>query len=278
MGLWVMNRLELLILVEHPHDLEEQMSQHQDDTDRQYHIGLSRGDAAEKILLAGDPERVRRSAARLDSIEGEWSCREYLTITGEWRGERVTLMATGIGASNIEIAMVELAAIVDDPVLIRAGSCGGLDPKIQLGDLVVSWGAVRMENTSTTFVPEGYPSVSHPDVIQALLQQARQKEYPVHLGITATAPGFYGAQGRNVNGFPPRHPDVIEELARIGVANMEMEASALFTLASVKGWRAGCVCTVFGRRHHDEFVPVAEKPALEDRCVEVALDALLSID
>ncbi|RUA08082.1 MAG: uridine phosphorylase [Bacillota bacterium] len=253
------------------------MSQHTGDTDRQYHIGLSRGDAAQKILLAGDPERVRRNAARLDRIDGEWSCREFLTITGEWRGEQVSLMATGIGASNIEIAMVELAAVVDDPILIRAGSCGGIDPAIALGDLVVSWGAVRMENTSTTYVPEGYPAVAHPDVIQALLGQAREKQYPVHLGITATAPGFYGAQGRNEHGFPPRHPEVIAELARIGVANMEMEASALFTLASLRGWRAGCVCTVFGRRHHDEFVPHAEKPALEDRCVEVALDALLSL-
>ncbi len=149
------------------------MSQHPGDTERQYHIGLSRGDAATKILLAGDPERVRRSATRLDRIDGEWSCREFLTITGQWRGEQVSLMATGIGASNIEIAMVELAAIVDDPILIRAGSCGGIDPAIELGDLVVSWGAVRMENTSTTFVPEGYPAVAHPDVIQALLGQAR---------------------------------------------------------------------------------------------------------
>ncbi len=253
------------------------MSQHPDDTKRQYHIGLARGDVASRILLAGDPQRVRRSAQKLDRIDGEWSCREYLTVTGQWRGEQVSLMATGIGASNIEIAMVELAAIVDDPVLIRAGSCGGLDPDIELGDLVVSWGAVRMENTSTTFVPEGYPAVAHPDVITALMNGARDKNYPVHLGITATAPGFYGAQGRHLPGFPPRNPQIIEELAAIGVANMEMEASTLFTLASMKGWRSGCVCTVFGRRHHDEFVPVAEKPALEDRCVEVALDALLSI-
>ncbi|HIC23856.1 MAG TPA: uridine phosphorylase [Planctomycetes bacterium] len=253
------------------------MTQHQNDNDRQYHIGLGRGDVASKILISGDPERIRRASQRLDKIDGEWTCREFLTITGQWSGQRVSLMATGIGAANIEIAMIELSAIVEDPVIIRAGSCGGIDPAIELGDLVVSWAAVRMENTSTTFVPEGYPAVAHPDVIQALLASATKKDFPVHLGITATAPGFYGAQGREVQGFPARNPQIIEELARIGVSNMEMEASTLFTLASLRGWRAGCVCTVFGRRHHDQFVPHDDKPALEDACVDVALDALVEI-
>ncbi len=254
------------------------MSDHQNHQQRQYHIGLAPGEVADKILIAGDPDRIRRASKRLDEIDGEWSCREFLTVTGTWSGEKVTLMATGIGASNIEIALVELSAVVEDPVIIRAGSCGGIDPSIDLGDLVVSWGAVRMENTSTTFVPEGYPAVAHPDVIQALLASARNRELPTHLGITATAPGFYGAQGRELAGFPARNPDVIDELARIGVSNMEMEASTLFTLSSLKGWRSGCVCTVFGRRHHDQFVPHDEKPALEDTCVDVALDALVALD
>ena len=73
----------------------------QENTIRQYHIGLARGDVARRILLAGDPERVRRFSENLDEIRGEWSCREYLTITGTWKGEEVSLMATGIGASNI---------------------------------------------------------------------------------------------------------------------------------------------------------------------------------
>ena len=244
---------------------------------RQYHIGLAPGDVARRILLAGDPARVRRFAENLEEIRGEWSCREYLTITGKWKNEEVSLMATGMGASNIEIAMIELAKIVEDPILIRAGSCGGIDSAIHLGDLVVSWGAVRMENTSTTFVPEGYPAVAHPDVIQHLMKAADDLQAPVHLGITATAPGFYGAQGRHEAGFPPRDPEVIDKLAAIGVANMEMEASTLFTMASMKKWRAGCVCTVFGRRQHDEFLNPEDKPALEDRCVSVALNAMVNL-
>ncbi len=245
---------------------------------RQYHIGLAPGDVARRILFAGDPTRVRRFSENLDEIRGEWTCREYLTITGTWKGQEVSLMATGIGASNIEIAMVELSKIVEDPILIRAGSCGGIDSEIHLGDLVVSMGAVRMENTSTTFVPEGYPAVAHPDVVQALMASSRQIGAPVHMGITATAPGFYGAQGRNEPGFPPRDPQVIDRLADIGVANMEMEASTLFTLASMQKWRAGCICTVFGRRQHDEFLNPEDKPALEDRCVNVALDALVNLE
>jgi len=92
-----------------------------DEARRQYHIGLAPGDVARRILFAGDPTRVRRFSENLDSIRGEWTCREYLTITGTWKNEEVSLMATGIGASNIEIAMVELSKIVDDPIL---RSCG----------------------------------------------------------------------------------------------------------------------------------------------------------
>ena len=237
---------------------------------RPYHIGVGPGEVAPHILLVGDPARAERAAARFESLEGQWSNREYSTYTGIFEGTRVSVMATGIGCDNTEIALVELSQLLDEATLIRAGTCGAVQPDLSIGDLVITWGGVRLENTSTWFVPEGYPAVAHPDVIAALRRTATASGAPWRLGMTATAPGFYGAQGRNVAGFPPRRPELIDDLARVGVANLEMETTTLLTLASLRGFRAGAVCTVFAERAANRFVPPDEKHRYEDRVVERA--------
>jgi uridine phosphorylase len=237
---------------------------------RQYHIGCARGDVAPFVLLCGDPARARRAAARFDRVRVERANREYLTLTGEWKGIPVSVMATGMGPDNTEIAVVELCRI-SEPTLLRIGSSGALQKDIPLGSLVVSTGAVRLENTSTWFVPEGYPAVAHPEAAFALLQAAADLGLCARMGLTATAPGFYGAQARDVPGFPPRFPALDADLARVGVLNLEMEASALFTLASLRGLRAGCVCAIFANRPANRFIEGAAKKRAEGDVVACGL-------
>lgn len=238
----------------------------------QYHIGCRRGDIAPFVLLCGDPARARRTASRFSKIRVERANREYVTITGRRRGMDITVMATGMGPDNTEIALVEIAQIAA-PTLLRIGSCGALQKEIPLGSLVVSGGAVRLENTSTYFVPEGYPAIAHPEASLALLQAAADLGVPARFGLTATAPGFYGAQARRIPGFPPRFPDLPADLGRIGVLNLEMEASALFTLASLRGLRAGCVCAVFANRPRGTFIAGRAKEAAEDAVIDAGLEA-----
>lgn len=240
---------------------------------RQYHIGLGKGELADTILLAGDPARAVKAARRFDSIELKRTNREFVTVTGRWKGLRLSVMSTGIGPDNTEIAVIEIAQIVKRPTFVRIGSCGALQKNIGLGDLVVSTGAVRLENTSTYFVPEGYPAVAHHEVVEALIEACRRSGVPFHVGLTATAPGFYGAQCRDVPGFPPRNPRLIDELARLNVLNCEMEASALFTLAAMRGWLAGAVCAVYAHRPSGRFVSHAAKGQAEARCIEAGMEA-----
>jgi uridine phosphorylase len=229
---------------------------------------------ADAILLVGDPARADRVAGLWERVDLERRSREYVTYTGAHQGRRVTVMATGMGPDNTEIAVVELSQVVKSPTLIRCGSCGGLQPWVELGDLVISAGAYRLENTSLQFVGEGYPAVAHPELVLCLAQAAEEIGARCHVGVTATAPGFYGAQGRPVPGFPPRNPAVVEDLARQGVLNLEMETSCLLTLASLKGFRAGAVCAVYASRAHGTFVDPAEKDAAEGSCIQVGLRAL----
>ncbi|MGB9636278.1 MAG: nucleoside phosphorylase [Thermoplasmata archaeon] len=239
----------------------------------QYHIGVKKGEICENILLCGDPARAKRVADEFTRIEFEARNREYVTYTGNWHGLEVTVMSTGIGCDNTEIAVVEILNIVKNPILIRIGSCGALQPFINLGDLVISTASVRLENTSLYFVPEGYPAIAHYRVINALEESAKKLGYRYHIGLTATAPGFYGAQGRVVN-FPLMKPDMVDTLANLNVYNMEMEASTLFTLASIKGLLAGAVCAVYAQRMAGEKISQELKERAERACYLTGLNAL----
>ena len=128
--------------------------------ERQYHIGLGPGELAEYILLPGDPDRTARIATRFDSIELERQHREFATVTGQYRGQRVSVVSTGIGTDNVEIVVAEILAITERPTFIRVGSCGALQSEMSLGDLVITTGAVRLESTTSFFVHDGYPAVA----------------------------------------------------------------------------------------------------------------------
>ena len=241
---------------------------------RQYHINLAPGEVAPAIILVGDPNRARRVAGLFDAVELERQNREYLTFTGTHQGMRVTVMGTGMGAGSTEIAVIELCQCVEAPVMIRCGSTGGLQPDMRLGDLAISQGALRLENATLHFVEEGYPAVADPMVVMALAQAADEAGERFSVGLTATAPGFYGAQGRKIPGFPPRDPGIVDRLAAQGIRNLEMEASTLLTLATLRGFRAGAVCAVYATRCDNRFIDPETKDRAELACVKAGLRAL----
>ena len=243
--------------------------------ERQYHIGLGPGELAEYILLPGDPDRTARIAARLDSIELERRHREFASATGMYRGERVSVVSTGIGTDNVEIVVAEILAVTERPTFIRVGSCGALQPEIGLGDLIVSTGAVRLESTTSYFVHDGFPAVAHYEAVVALIEAAERLGHRTHVGLTATAPGFFGAQGRPIPQLPIRYPDLAEDMARQRVMNFEMEASALLVLSSLARCRAGVVCAVYAQRTTGDFIEGAARDAAEAACVETGLDSLV---
>ena len=243
--------------------------------ERQYHIGLGPGELAEYILLPGDPDRTDRITTRLESIEQQGRHREFASVTGRYRGQRVSVVSTGIGTDNVEIVVAEILAVTERPTFIRVGSCGALQPEVGLGDLIISTGAVRLESTTSYFVHDGYPAIAHYEAVVALIEAAERLGHRAHVGVTATAPGFFGAQGRPIPQLPIRYPDLAEDMARQRVMNFEMEASALLVLATLAQCRAGVVCAVYAQRTTGEFIEGAAKDAAEAACVETGLDSLV---
>jgi uridine phosphorylase len=253
-------------------------SEHIEDTaGHQYHIGLAPGEVAEFIMLVGDPARAAMVADLLDEVELERRQREFVTYTGRYQGMPLSVVAIGMGAGNAEIAVIELCQCTRQPTMLRCGTSGGLAPDIGLGDLVITQAAYRLEETSLNYVGEGYPAVADLEVTLGLIEAAERLELSYHLGITATAAGFYGAQGRDLPGFPPRRPDILTDLVRQGVKNLEMETSCLLTLASLRGFRAGAVCAVLANRRDQVFVTPEDKETAERNCILVGLEAMQNL-
>ena len=243
--------------------------------EKQYHIGLGPGDLADYILLPGDQDRVDIIASHFDTVELRHRHREFATATGTFRGLRVSAVSTGIGTDNVEIVLSEILAITDKPSFIRIGSCGALQPGMEIGDLVITTGSLRLETTTNWFVHEGYPAVAHYEAVLALEEAAERLGHRHHMGLAATAPGFYGGQGRPIPHLPIRYPDLADEIARQGILNFEMEASALLVLAGLGGSRASVVCAVYANRRTGEFAEGDVMIKAEAAVVETGLESLL---
>jgi uridine phosphorylase len=243
---------------------------------RQYHINLAPSELADYILLFVDPVRAKRLSSYFDQVTLTRSNREFTTYTGTYKGHPISVFGTGIGQDNNEIFFVEAIQLFPEkkPTMIQVGSCGGLQPDVAVGDLVITSGSVRLENTSTYFVDEGYPAVAHHEIVLALIAAADQLGATYHVGLTASTSGFFGAQGRAVGGLKPRDPNITERLADWNVLNMEMESSTLLTLGNLAGVRTGNVRAVYSNRVRGEWIDDQTRATADKAAEMVGLEAV----
>ncbi len=244
--------------------------------DRQYHLEVTADDVADSVLLPGNPERLDKITPLWDEANEVASHREYRTATGTYEGTPISVTSTGIGSPSAAIAVEELARVGVE-TFIRVGSCGAIQPEMAIGDLVITTGGVRQEGTSDEYVREAYPAVADYEVVCALIAAAERLDYPYHTGLTMSADAFYAGQGRaGFEGFMAAGAEtLVEELKAVNVANIEMEASAILTLASIYGLRAGAVCTVYANRETGEFRTEGETRAAETASLAVSLLAAM---
>lgn len=208
--------------------------------DRQHHIGVARGEVGRYVLLPGDPGRCEPIAQYFDEPRLVARNREYETWTGYLDGEMVSVTSTGIGCPSAAIAIEELVKVGAD-TFIRVGTSGAIQTDSVTGELAIVTAAIRDEGTSSHYLPMEFPAIAHPAIVDALSKAARTTGVRSRRGVSQSKDSFYGE-------VEPERQPLAGELAdrwhawRAGGAICsEMEASALFIIASILGVRAGGV-------------------------------------
>ena len=212
---------------------------------KQYHIQLKKGDVGRYVLLPGDPGRCEPIARLFDNPRHVATNREYVTWTGELDGVPVSVTSTGIGCPSAAIALEELVRVGAD-TFIRVGTSGHIQKDIKSGDLAIITAAIRDEGTSKHYMPIEFPAVADIDLVMALQRAAKKTGARARTGITQSKDSFYGQH-------EPQRMGVAADLLNRwkaweigGALCSEMEASALFVIASMLRVRAGGVMMVHG--------------------------------
>jgi len=252
-----------------------------------YHLNLHPDQLADNVIMVGDPGRVDMIASFFDKIEVERQNRELVTRTGWFNDKRITVLSTGMGTDNLDIVMNELDALANIDLktrmpkethrslnLIRLGTCGALQPDIEPGNNVATRYAIGLDGLL-------YFYEKHKEVNEIAMRDAfiKQMDYPKDLpkpyvvegskalfdklaegyyqGVTATAPGFYGPQGRTLRMHLsyPENNHKIEHFDYQGwrVCNFEMESSALYGLGKMMGHNCLTICVAIANRVTEKF-------------------------
>ena len=206
-------------------------------------MALSAQQGAAYALITGDPGRVPDLARYLDAPMPVAQRREYTTWAGTLDGERVLVSSHGIGGPSTAICVEELAAC-GVRTLIRVGTCGGMALSVCGGDLVVASAAIRQEGTSQEYLPLAFPAVSDFSVTAALAEAARSAGQRVHVGVVHCKDSFYGQHAPDTMPVRDRLRSQWRAWIAGGCLASEMESAALYTVAAVRGLRAGCILSV----------------------------------
>jgi uridine phosphorylase len=248
-----------------------------------YHLGIDENHIADKVIIVGDPDRVDMIGSKFDQISHHVRNREFVCIKGSYQGKDISVISSGIGVDNIDILMNELDAAVNVDLktrtvkstlrsldVVRIGTTGGLRSELVPGTFVASSWAVGLDNVAlaynysyssdeSTFMKAwtshmGSSGLYAVEADQGLLTKIG---HDMVQGITLTANGFYGPQGRSVRA-EVRNKGLFDELSSFkyqgsGVTNLEMECSGIYALSSMLGHKALTVCVVLANRLTKEF-------------------------
>ena len=231
------------------------------------HIGAAPGDIAPLVLFPGDPLRAKRIAETfLDDARCYSEVRGMLGYTGTWQGHPVSVQGSGMGQPSLAIYATELFREYDVESIIRVGSAGALTEKVRIGDIVIASGACTDSSMNRIrFEGVDYAPVADWRLLSAAAAAAGDRE-GVHVGLIFSGDSFYSAR-----------PELLGRMVEHGVLAIEMEASALYTIAAGHGRRALTVCTVSDHVVTGEATSAEERERTFAEMVEIALKAGLGL-
>ena len=240
---------------------------------RQYHTGVGPQDIGKYVILPGDPKRCAKIAEFLTDAKQVADNREFTTYTGTLEGVRVSVTSTGIGGPSAAIAIEELSKC-GAHTFLRVGTCGGMQPEVKSGDIVVATGAIRMEGTSKEYAPIEFPAVANLEVINALVEGAKKEGCEFHTGVVQCKDSFYGQHEPETKPVSYELMNKWEAWKRLGCLASEMESAALFIVASHLKVRVGSCFLVLANQEREKLG--LDNPVVHDtdKAIQVAVQAI----
>lgn len=231
------------------------------------HIGANPGDIAETVLMPGDPYRAKWAAETfLDDAKLVNEVRGMLGFTGTWKGHRITIQGSGMGMPSLSIYANELIRDFGAKTLIRIGSCGAMQHKVAIRDVILAMTATSISTPSRGIFREiNFAPCADYGLLRAAADAAAAKGTPTHVGGIYSSDVFYDER-----------PDLNEEMVRHGILGVEMEAAELYNLAARHGCRALAVLTVSDHLLTKELLPSDQREKSFGDMVEIALEAAFS--
>ncbi|MEO9514239.1 MAG: purine-nucleoside phosphorylase [Paracoccaceae bacterium] len=228
------------------------------------HIGAKADDIAETVLMPGDPYRAKWAAETfLDDAVLVNEVRGMLGYTGSWNGHRVTIQGSGMGMPSLSIYANELIRDYNAQTLIRIGSCGGMQPQVNVRDVIIAMTASTITSPSSGIFKEvNFAPAADYTLLKAAVEAAEAKGTKVHVGGIYSSDVFYAERS-----------DLDEQMVRHGILGVEMEAAELYTLAARHGRRALAVLTVSDHLQTGESLPSEDRERTFGEMVEIALQA-----
>ena len=232
------------------------------------HIAAEKGQIAPRVLFPGDPLRAKWIA---ESYLSDVSCynqvRNMLGFTGTYKGERISVQGSGMGQASAAIYANELFADYDVRTLIRVGTCGALTEKVKVRDVIVAMSAsTDSQMNRLRFHGIDYAPTADYALLRAAVDSAEAAGLNVHVGQVFSGDLFYNDR-----------PDLVARTAEYGVLGIEMEASALYTLAAKFGRRALAIMTVSDHLITNEETTAEERQSTFSEMVTIALDAAIEV-
>lgn len=200
------------------------------------HIKCEKEDISEKIILVGNPDRAKRINFEFFSngkLVNEY--RSLLVYTGFYKDDRITVATTGMGSPSAAIVLEELIKL-GGKIFIRVGSAGGLNPKIQTGDIVIATSSIRDDGTSIKYLPLGFPAVPDFDLTSILIKKAKENFDRIFYGIVLSSDGFYEGYDK----------EIMKKYVESNVQAVEMESGVVFIVSQRRRVKAGAIFVIDG--------------------------------
>jgi len=245
--------------------------------ERQFHIQCTAEDIGHYVFLPGDPDRVPWIASYLENAQKVAQSREFTTYTGTLDGTRVSVTSTGIGGPSAAIAMEELAAL-GAHTFLRIGTCGGMQPELLPGALIIPTGAIRMEGTSQEYMPLAFPAVPDFGLTEHLVCAARAAAYDYHTGVVQCKDSFYGQHSPETMPVAPTLLQNWQAWKAAGTLASEMESAALFTVAAARHVRCATILQMLWNQERQTVIRDKEHAASDmTHAIEVAVAAMRAV-